>query len=67
MLQDYITSILHHIETAQAQFCWQTPTTTGDAIKMRKDNISKDADYLIEALKSMVATGKALQDYPSTK
>ena len=62
MLQDYITSTLHHIQAAKEQLCRQIPNIAGEALTIRKDNVSKDTDYLIESLKSvMVHLGECQQ------
>ena len=58
ILQDYVTSALHHLQTAKEQLCRQLPTTTtttaGDALIIRKNNILKDTDYLVESLNLMM-------------
>ena len=55
MLQDYVTSALHHLQTAKEQLGRQLPTATaGDALTIRKNSILKDTDYLVESLKLMM-------------
>ncbi len=50
MLQDYITSTLYHIQAAKEQLWRQLSDTAGEALTLRKDDVLKDTDYLIESL-----------------
>lgn len=52
MLQDYVTSALHHIQAAKEQLYRKIPTEVGEAFTIRKDSVLKDTDYLIESLNS---------------
>lgn len=62
MLQDSITLTLHHIQAAKEQLCRQLPSTAGEALTTRKDNVLKDTDYLIESLNlTMVHLGECQQ------
>ena len=54
MLQDYVTSTLHHIQAAKEQICRQLPNTATGVLIVRKNDVLKDTDYLIASLKSMV-------------
>ena len=54
MLQDYITSALHHMQTAKEQLCRQLPTTVEDALTTRKNDMLKDTDYVVESLNLMM-------------
>ena len=54
MLQDYVISALHHMQTAKEQLCRLLPTTAGEALIIRKNNILKDTDYLVESLNLMM-------------
>ena len=54
MLQDYVTSTLCHMQAAREQLCRQLPDTAREVSIIRKKDVLKDADYLIESLKSAV-------------
>ena len=54
MLQDYVTSTLYHIKAAKEHVCRQLPNTAREVFIIRKNDVLKDTDYLIESLNSVL-------------